>query len=159
MAAKKKKAKSETKGKELFDFINMIYQDQKVSSFDDMSEDEKKKYHQSRYMIHRFLSMNPHYLPIVNEVQKYPDMPARAHYQFLCSLIPKGRQFNKYIKGNKEGKYESWMVELVANHFNVKKSEAMTYIELYIEKDIDELITLCRMYGTDMEDIQDALQL
>lgn len=159
MAPKKKKVKSEHKGKELFDFVNAIFADQSISFFDNLSEDEQKKYHQSRYMINRFVSMNPHYLPVVNEIQKYTDMPARAHYLFLTSLIPKGRQFNKYIKGDKETKYEPWMVELVANHYNVRKSEAINYIELYIEKDVDELIKLCRMYGRDKEEIEDALHV
>lgn len=159
MAAKKKKVKSEHKGKELFDFVNGIFADQRMAFFDDLSEEEKKKYHQSRWMIHRFISMNAHYIPIANAVQKYTELPARNHYQFLTRMLPKGRQFNKYIKGSKESKYEQWMVELVANHFNVRKSEAMTYIDLYQQHNIDELVTICRMYGTDMKDIQHALNI
>ena len=65
--------------------------------YDDLSEEEKKKYKYSRYMIHRFVGMNPNYLPIVNEIQKYTELPDRSHYQFLVSLIPKDRQFYKYI--------------------------------------------------------------
>jgi DNA-directed RNA polymerase subunit K/omega len=157
--ARPKKQKAEKvevveKGKELFDFLNMIYQDQRTSSFDDMTEVDKKKYKYSRYMMHRFLSMNPGYSPLVNELQKYSSIPDRAHYQFLTNVIPRGRQFNKYIKGDKDEKYEKWLVELVANHFHVSKIEAIGYIELYYRDDKDALRTLCEMYGIDKKELK-----
>ncbi len=152
MAAKKKVTSTEpkeNKGKELFDFVNMIQQDGKLSSYDNLTEAEKKKYKTSRYMIHRFLSMNPAYSPVVNAVQKYTQMPDRAHYQFLTGIIPKSRQFNRYIKGSKDDTYETWLVELVANHYNVSKTEAITYLDIYYQNDKASLRAMCTMYGVD----------
>jgi hypothetical protein len=114
-----------------------------------MSDADKKAYKNSRFMMHRFLSMNPHYLPIVNEAQKYTGIPDRAHYLFLTSLIPRGKQYNKYIKGAKEDKYEKWLVDIVAKHFHISKSEAVQYIEIYYNHDKRALREVCLMYGID----------
>lgn len=152
----KKKAPSENKGKELFDFINMIYQDQTLESFDGMTDAEKKKYKNSKYMIHRFLSMNPAYAPIVNVIQKYPNIPERAHYMFLVGMLPKGRQFNKYIKGQKEEIYETWLVDLVSKYFNVSLSEATTYLDIYYEHNKGALRLLCELYGIDSKQMKKA---
>lgn len=151
MPPKKKQVKKEStpKGKELFDFINMIYQDQSIESFDNMTDAEKKKYKNSKYMIHRFLSMNPAYAPIVNYVQKYTNLPERAHYMFFTNTIPKGRQFNKYVKGDKEEKYESWLIDIVVRHFGISKSEAVQYLEIYYTQNKVALINLCKTYGID----------
>lgn len=137
------------KGKELFDFINGIYTDQTSEFFDSLSEVERKRYKASRYMIHRFLSMNPYYAPIVNEIQKYYAVPDRAHYLFLSNLIPKGRQFNKYVKGARDSLYEEWLVSLLAKHFQVSKSEAMSYLDIYYRHNKESLRQLCAMYGID----------
>lgn len=158
--ARPKKQKAEEapveKGKELFDFLNMVYQDQRTSSFDEMNDADKKKYKYSRYMMHRFLSMNPAYSPLVNELQKFTAIPERAHYLFLTNVIPRGRQFNKYIKGAREDLYESWLVNLVANHFHVSRVEAIEYLTIYYRDDKDSLRELCTMYGIDKKMLKSA---
>lgn len=157
MARKKKVEEPKVnKGKELFDFINMIYQDQTSESFDALSEVERKRYKASRYMIHRFLSMNPHYAPIVNEIQKYYAIPDRAHYLFLANIIPKGRQFNKYIKGDKDEKYPSWMVDIMSKHYMVSKAEAIQYIEILYKQDKEALKQLLQLYGVDSKELKKA---
>lgn len=152
--AKEKKDVSGTK--ELFDFLDGITTNQSIEFFDGLTDADKKSYKGSRYMIHRFLSMNPHYLPVANAIQKYTSMPDRNHYQFLTGILPRGKQYNKYIKGSKEQKYEKWLVELVTNHFKVSKKEATQYIEIYYKHDKKGLKTLCEMYGVDKKDIKKA---
>jgi len=152
----KKKVVTESKGKELFDFINMIQQDQRIESFDDMTDAEKKKYKNSRYMIHRFLSMNPAYAQIVNYAQKYTSMPDRVHYMFLTSMIPRARQFNKYIKGSKEEKYETWLVDIVARYFLVSTTEAIQYLDIYYDRNKTALRSLCELHGVDSKLLKKA---
>lgn len=151
MPPKKKAAKQSTapKSKELFDFINAIYQDQSIEFFEGLNDAEKKKYKNSRYMIHRFISMNPTFAPIVNIIQKYTSMPDKIHYMFLSSMLPKGRQFNKYIKSTAEEKYDGWLVELVAKKFNVSVAEATTYLDIYYSQNKEALVRLCNEYGVD----------
>jgi hypothetical protein len=135
--------------KGLFDFINGITTNQSMEFYDDMTESEKKSYRTSRYMIHRFLSMNSAWAPIINILQQYPNMPDRSHYQFLVQMLPKGKQFSKYIKSAKETKYESWLVEIVVKHFQVSQKEALDYLDIYYEHNRGELRLLCEMYGVD----------
>ena len=154
MPPKKKVAKKTTdtpKGKELFDFVNAILADQSIGFFEGLTDAEKKKYKNSRYMIHRFLSMNPAYAPIVNIIQKYTNMPDKVHYMFLTNMLPKGRQFNKYIKSAAEEKYEGWLIELVAKKYNVSLAEATTYLDIYYTQNKDALVRLCNEYGVDQK--------
>lgn len=156
---RKKKAEQpeeEKKGNDLFSLLNGIFTDQSTEFFDELSEADKKLYKNSRYMLHRFISMNPHYSTVVNEIQKYTNVPERCHYLFLTSLLPKGRQFNKYIKGSKEGKYEEWLVSLVAKHYNVSQTEAIQYLDIYYSSDRVSLKQLCEFYGTDPKVIKKA---
>lgn len=141
-------------GKELFDFIAGITENQTTEFFDSLTESERKKYKASRYMIHRFLSMNSNYLPVVDELQKCTGIPDRCHYLFLTNILPRGRQFNKYIKGNKEGKYEKWLVDLVAKHFHVSTVEAIQYIEIYYLHDKSGLRELCEKHGIDSKTLK-----
>jgi Glu-tRNA(Gln) amidotransferase subunit E-like FAD-binding protein len=119
-----------------------------------LNDADKKKYKYSRYMLHRFLSMNVNYAPVVNELQKYPSIPDRAHYQFLTNILPRGKQYNKYIKGSKDEKYEKWLVELVAKHYQVSKVEAITYLEIYYTQNKDGLRQLCEKYGIDKKELK-----
>ena len=149
-----KKAEVSEKGKELFDFLSAITSDQSMQFFDRLNDADKKKYKYSRYMLHRFLSMNVNYAPVVNELQKYPSIPDRAHYQFLTNILPRGKQYNKYIKGSKDEKYEKWLVELVAKHYQVSKVEAITYLEIYYTQNKDGLRQLCEKYGIDKKELK-----
>lgn len=149
-----KKAEVSEKGKELFDFLAAVTADQSMQFFDGLTDTDKKKYKYSRYILHRFLSMNVNYAPIVNELQKYPSIPDRAHYQFLTNILPRGKQYNKYIKGSKDEKYEMWLVELVAKHYQVSKVEAITYLEIYYTQNKDGLRELCEKYGIDKKQLK-----
>lgn len=143
--------KTPTKG--LFDHINAIYQEQNRKYFSTLTDGDKKTY--SNYMVNRFLSMNIHQLPLVNEIQKYSLDPS-IHYLFFATTLPRGKQYNKYVKSKSESKYETWMVELVAKHFTVSQDEAIFYLDIYYEKDKDSLRTICQMYGVDPKDIKKA---
>ena len=106
-------------------------------------------------MVNRFLSMNIHQLPLVNEIQKYT-LPNEAHYLFLSTTIPRGKQYNKYVKAAKETKYEEWLVTLVAKHYCVSEVEATSYLEIYYRDDKPALRSLCEKYGVDPKVIKKA---
>ncbi len=50
------------------------------------------------YMIHRFISMNPDYIEIVNYVQDLPPQEKRMIYNVYKEFIPKNNKWSKYIK-------------------------------------------------------------
>ena len=139
--------------KTLFDHINAIYQEQKKDYFQKLDDGEKRTY--SNYMVNRFLSMNIHQLPLVNEIQKY-NIPSEMHYLFYATTIPRGKQYNKYVKAAKETKYEEWLVELVAKHYFVTKDHAIEYLDIYYDRDKDGLRKLCEKYGIDKKQLKKA---
>jgi hypothetical protein len=139
--------------KSLFDHINAIYLEQKKNYFSTLDDGEKRTY--SNYMVNRFLSMNIHQLPLVNEIQKYT-LPSDVHYLFLATTIPRGKQYNKYVKAAKETKYEEWLVDLVAKHYCVSQIEATSYLEIYYRDDKVGLRSLCEKYGIDPKIIKKA---
>jgi len=156
MPKKKVQTDQTNKGKELFDFLSGITTDQSKAFFDNLTDAEKKKYKTSRYMIHRFLSMNVNYAQVVNALQQYSNIPDKAHYLFLTSMLPKGKQYNKYIKGDKDERYEAWLVQLVAKHYNVSTVEASQYLDILYSHNKEQLKVLCKSYGIDDKQIKKA---
>ncbi len=139
--------------KTLFDHINEIYQSQKKNYFSGLDDGEKRTY--SNYMVNRFLSMNIHQLPLVNEIQKYT-LPSDVHYLFFATTIPRGKQYNKYVKAAKETKYEDWLIDLVAGHYCVSQDEAKSYLNIYYNDGKQALRELCEKYGVDPKVIKKA---
>ena len=139
--------------KTLFDHINAIYLEQKKNYFSGLDDGEKRTY--SNYMVNRFLSMNIHQLPLVNEIQKY-NLPSDVHYLFFATTIPRGKQYNKYVKAAKETKYEDWLVDLVAGHYCVSQDEAKSYLDTYYNDGKQALRELCEKYGVDPKVIKKA---
>ena len=142
---------SKTKG--LFDHVDAIYTNQKSDYYTSLSDADKKSY--NNYMVNKFLSMNPHQLPFVNELQKYTLTP-ELHYAFFSRVIPKGKQFNKYIKGKKENDYDAWLVDLVREHYGVSSAEATEYLDIFYKHNKAELRGLCQMYGKEEKLIKKA---
>jgi hypothetical protein len=132
------------KPKGLFDHVEAIYTNQRIDYFDNLSDGDKKSY--NNYMVNRFLSMNVHQAPFVNELQKYT-LPPNIHYMFFSQILPKGKQFNKYIKKAKDVKYEEWLVDIITRHFNVSVMEAEEYLEIYYKQNKSALKLLCQAYG------------
>lgn len=145
----KTKSPSEQKTATLFDHLNQIYAVQNPDYFNTLSESDKKSY--SKYMINRFLSMNVEYALVVNILQKYTEVSNETHYKFLINVIPKRKQFNKYIKSRTEQLYEPWIVERVSKHFEISLSEALVYLDIFYStpQNKEALSTLLKQYGTD----------
>lgn len=144
--------------KSLFDHLNAIYQDQSISYYDDLSESDRKTY--SVYMINRYVSMNPNQVPLVNELQLYYDyVTPRSSYLFYSQFIPKGRQYNKYIKASKKEKYDGEVVKLVAKKYMISTEHAKEYLDLYYqtEERLEELKDLLRGFGWDEKRIKKSI--
>ena len=104
----------------------------------------------SNYMTNRFLSMKSDWIEFVNEVQRYPLKPKEL-YRVYRDILPRRNQFLKYIKGKKNMNYEEWVIDLVAKHFEISESEAISYLEMYYlsEQGKQDLLTLIQSYGVD----------
>ena len=137
----------------IFNWINEILVNKK--HWNSFTEDEQKKF--SPFIINRWLSMDKDFLEIVNFFQKYSigTLEPREVYKWYCDMLPKGKRFNKYIKGKKDKKYNTELIDIMVTHFECSKSQVKDYLELIAK---DELIEILEKYGMNEKTIKRLLK-
>ena len=137
----------------IFDWINQ--QLVKKTHWNEFTEDEQKKF--SPFIINRWLSMDKDFLEIVNFFQKYSigTLDSREVYKWYCNMLPKGKRFNKYIKGKKDKKYNTELIDIMVTHFECSKSQVKDYLDLIAK---DELIEILEKYGMNEKTIKRLLK-
>jgi hypothetical protein len=136
MAEEKKKAAT------MFDFIDGVTHKKKEwSRWSDM---DQKAF--SPFMMNRFLSMRMELTELINEFQTYTIGLLRPQetYKLYHELLPNNKAFAKYIKGKSEDKYEKGLIEQIAEHYQVSKSEAADYVDLMDKVQCERILS---MYG------------
>ena len=141
------------KNKGLFDHITHITQKQNKGYWDSLNETEKKQW--SNYMIHRFLSMKMEYVDVVNEIQRY-NLKPKDLYKLYTNVLPKKKEWLRYVKGKKIMKYEKWVVEIIAKHYESSLSESREYLDVFYstEQNKANLKTILQSYGADPKEIR-----
>ena len=127
--------------------------EQHSNYWNEISDDDKKSW--SNFMVNRFLSMKPDWIEFVNEVQKYPLQPKEL-YKVYIDMLPKKKQWLKYIKGDKKMKYPKWVYETVSKHLQCSVREANDAVEMY---EISaggqaELADILSKYGIEQKEIR-----
>jgi len=137
----------------IIDWMNQLLVHKK--HWNEFTEDEQKKF--SPFIINRWLSMDKDFLEIVNYFQKYSigTLEPREVYKWYCDMLPKGKRFNKYIKGKKDKKYNTELIDIMVINFECSKSQVKDYLEL-IHK--DELIEILEKYGMNEKTIKRLLK-
>ena len=83
-----------------------------------------------------------------NEIQKLKLAP-RQLYLVYSNVLPKGKQYLKYIKKKKGPIYNTQVIQKVSEYFEISQSESEDYLKLLSKKQIRELVS---KYGyTDKE--------
>ena len=133
----------------IIDWINQVLVHKK--DWNDFTEDEQKSF--NTFIINRWLSMDKDFLEIVNFFQKYSigTLEPREVYRWYCDILPKGKRFNKYIKGKKDKKYDKELLDIIIKHFECSNIQARENLELINKND---LIQILQMYGTDKKTIK-----
>ena len=133
----------------IIDWMNQLLVHKK--HWDDFTEDEQKKF--SPFIINRWLSMDKDFIEIVNYFQKYSigTLAPREVYKWYCDMLPKGKRFNKYIKGKKDKKYNTELIDIMVQHFECSKSQVKDYLDLIAK---DELIDILEKYGMNEKTIK-----
>ncbi len=124
--------------KSLFDHINHITSKQTKGYWDTLNETEKKQW--SNYMINRFLSMKMEWTDFVNEIQKLK-LDSYQLYVVYSSILPKGKQYLKYIKKKKGTIYNTQVIQKVSEYFQISLSESEDYLNLLSKDQIREIIS------------------
>ena len=136
--------------KSLFDHIKQITDFQNPKYWDTLSESDRKSW--SNYMVLRFISMKPDWIELVSDIQPYiQELPPKTLYAALIGVLPKGKNYLKYIKGKAEDKYEKWLLELVVRYYEISIKEAEDYLKiLYLTNEGKKHIKqIAEAYGTD----------
>ena len=133
----------------IIDWMNQLLVHKK--HWNEFTEDEQKKF--SPFIINRWLSMDKDFIEIVNVFQKYAigTLEPREVYKWYCDILPKGKRFNKYIKGKRDKKYDKELIEIFTEYFECSKLQTKDYLELI---DKEELKDILEMYGTDKKQIK-----
>ena len=133
----------------IFEWINQILVHKK--SWDSFNETDQKTF--SPFIINRWLSMDEEFIEVVNYFQKYAigTLEPREVYKWYCDVLPKGKRFNKYIKGKGDKKFDKELVEIISKHFECSKLQTKQYLELI---DKEELKNILEMYGLDKTKIK-----
>ena len=136
MAEEKRKAAT------MFDFIDGVTH--KKREWSKWSETDQKAF--SPFMMNRFLSMRMELTELINEFQTYTIGLLRPQetYRLYFELLPNNKAFAKYIKGKSEDRYEKALVEQIAEHYQVSRSEATDYLDLMDKTQCERILT---MYG------------
>tara|TARA_Y100001963_G_scaffold155246_1_gene245897 strand:+ start:607 stop:1023 length:417 start_codon:yes stop_codon:yes gene_type:complete len=136
----------------IFDWLNQVLVQKK--SWESFSDSEHKTF--SPFMINRFLSMDTDFIEIVNYFQEYAigTLEPREVYKWYCDVLPKGKRFNKYIKGKKSS-YSKDLIDMLKIHFEVSSREITEYIELVDKEEITELL---KKYGKNKKQIKGIMK-
>ena len=137
----------------IIDWMNQLLVHKK--HWNDFTEDEQKKF--SPFIINRWLSMDKDFIEIVNYFQKYAigTLEPREVYKWYCDMLPRGKRFNKYIKGKKDKKYNTELIDIMVQHFECSKSQVKDYLDLIAK---DELIEILEKYGMNEKTIKRLLK-
>ena len=133
----------------IIDWMNQLLVHKK--HWNDFTVDEQKKF--SPFIINRWLSMESEFIEIVNYFQKYAigTLEPREVYKWYADFLPKGKRFNKYIKGKKDKKYDPELINILVDYLECSKSEAKENLSLITKEEIEGLLI---KYGTDPKKIK-----
>ena len=106
------------------------------------------------YMIHRFISMNPDYMELVNEVQIMDPRMKKEIYNIYKEFIPKNNKWSKYIK-SKVKQPNKDLVNHIKNYFECSSNEAKDYLNILDTTEINRILT---NIGLDKKEIKPLLK-
>ena len=102
------------------------------------------------YMVHRFLSMNIDFLPLVNEVQKLTPTNKKEIYSIYREYIPKNNKWSKYIK-SKVKQRNSELIDYLVGYFNISRREVKEYLNLLGDKEVTKILSQLGVEGKEIK--------
>jgi len=146
-----KNTTTKSKSFSIFDWIKAIIDTK--PSWETFKSEQQKQF--NNYMIHRFLSMNPKYIEIVNYVQGLNIQDSKKLYEVYCFMIPQSKNtYSAYIKSNTKNALPE-TAQHVAEYFECSVNEAEEYISLTDKKWLENILTT---KGIDEKEIKKLLK-
>jgi hypothetical protein len=132
--------------KEFFSILKYLTWDKK--SWNKLTEVEKEAI--NPYMLHRYISMCPDYIELVNLIQQIPSTEKEKIYRVYLDLIPKRNVYLKYIKSSNKSTSND-LLEKLALYFESSKREIEDYLDVLSKDEIKEIL---EALGTDNKEIK-----
>jgi hypothetical protein len=132
--------------KEFFSILKYLTWDKK--SWNKLTEIEKEAI--NPYMLHRYISMCPDYIELVNLIQQIPSTEKEKIYKVYLDLIPKRNVYLKYIKSSNKSTSND-LLEKLALYFESSKREIEDYLDVLSKDEIKEIL---EALGTDNKEIK-----
>lgn len=146
-----KSTTKQSKSFTIFDWIKAVIDTK--PSWETFSSEQQKQF--NNYMIHRFLSMNPKYIEVVNYIQGLNIQDSKKLYEVYCFMIPQSKNtYSAYIKSNMK-KSSPEVAQHVAEYFECSVSEADEYISLTDKKWLENILTT---KGIDEKEIKQLIK-
>lgn len=134
----------------LFDWLKEI--NYKKSPIDSFTDEDWSEF--NAYMVHRFLSMNPDFLELVNEVQSLPPTDKQQIYSIYREYIPKNNKWNKYVKSSTK-QLNKELIDHIKDYFECSSKEAKEYINILGTQEISRILN---QIGLDKKEIKPLLK-
>jgi hypothetical protein len=94
---------------------------------------DRKDYKQ--FLINRTLSYHGDLIHHINEMNRYPDIGDKPHYDFVYSSVSKKKRKKKYWAKGK--KYEN--LQIVKEYYNYSNTKAIIALSVLSDKDIKNI--------------------
>ncbi len=133
----------------IIDWMNQLLVHKK--SWEEHSETDRKKF--SPFILNRWLSMDIDFIEIVNYFQKYSigQLKPKEVYKWYCDVLPKGKRYNKYIKGKKAKKYDPELIDIMCEYFQCSKTETKENLSFISKEEVNQIL---EKYGFDPKKIK-----
>lgn len=110
-------------------------------------------------MINRYLSMEPDFITLVNDIQIMQGsskLKDKYHFLLWSELLPNKSIFFKYIGKDKSMNWPKQWIEIVSKHFEISMTEAHDAMEMYMVSEGGklELYEVLTRYGVAAKDIR-----
>lgn len=122
----------------LFDFLKGMTINK--ARFDFTNLEVKKTYDQ--YMINRFVSTSEVFLPIANEINRYPDIPSESHYLYYNSILPKRKQYFNYAPLKKKKDVSKHERECIMRYYQIGIRDCDLYLNILTKEQISKIVGL-----------------
>jgi hypothetical protein len=118
-----------------FDILNYVTFEKK--SWNSLTQEEIDSI--NPYLLNRYLSMSPDYLELVNYTQTIPHTEKEKYYKVYSNLIPKRKQWIKYIKSSNKNESKE-LLEYLSKYFECSMREVKDYLKILDKKQIQEIL-------------------
>jgi len=121
-----------------FDHLNQVIKDKKPNYWKSLSDVDKKTW--NTFMMNRYLSMNPEWIVIVDLFQKYNHtLDDELCYIVYANYIPKGKQFLRYIKRDKDGTNKE-LIKYISEYYECSLKEAEDYMGILSKEELEIML-------------------